>query len=333
MPAIVLTQQEVRDLLPMGECIELVARALTALARGQAQNPLRSAMKLPDGGKLLGMMPASLGSPRALGLKIVTVFPGNHGTPFDSHQGLVALFDPDDGRPILIADGSEITAIRTAAVSAVATRILAREDAHDLAIIGSGSQARTHLEAMRAVRPIERVRVHSLDRGRCEAFARRAAMATGIDVRVTPSAGEAVAGASIVCTVTSSRVPVVRGAWLASGAHVNAVGACIPAARELDADAVGRARVFVDSRESAKAEAGDILLARSEGAIDDAHVLGEIGELLCGAVEGRRSAMDVTLFKSLGLGVEDVIVAHHLHGAARARGVGVEVDLGGRRDG
>ncbi|MBZ5708073.1 ornithine cyclodeaminase family protein [Nannocystis pusilla] len=332
MTAVILTQREIRQLLPMAECIEQMAEVLTALTRDEATSPLRWGMRLP-GGAILGMMPAALHSRRALGLKVVAVFPGNHGTPLDSHQGLVTLFDADTGAPRAILDATEVTAIRTAAVSAVATRILSRETADDLALLGAGTQAWTHLEAMLCVRPLRRVRVYSATAASREVFARRAGERFPVEVRAAGSAREAVEGASIVCTTTSAREPVLAGAWLSPGTHVNAVGACVPSARELDAEAVARARLYVDRCESVLAESGDFLLARAEGAVDDAHILGELGELLCGACEGRRSDDDITLFKSLGLGVEDVAVAHYLHGRALATGVGVQVELGGRRRG
>ncbi|MCY0988769.1 ornithine cyclodeaminase family protein [Nannocystis sp. ILAH1] len=330
MTTVILTQREIRQLLPMAECVEQMAEVLTALARDEATSPLRWGMRLA-GGAILGMMPAALHSRRALGLKIVAVFPRNHGTPFDSHQGLVTLFDAETGAPRAILDATEVTAIRTAAVSAVATRALAREGADDLAILGAGTQAWTHVEAMLCVRPIRRVRVFSATQANREAFARQAEQRFAVEVRAVDSARAAVEGASIVCTTTSSREPVLLGEWLAPGTHVNAVGACVPAARELDARAVARARLYVDRCESALAESGDFLLARAEGTVGDAHILGELGELLCGECEGRRSAADITLFKSLGLGVEDVAVAHYLHGRALATGVGVQVELGGRR--
>lgn len=332
MTTVILTQREIRELLPMTECIEQMAEVLTALARDEATSPLRWGMRLP-GEAILGMMPAALHSRRALGLKVVAVFPRNHGSRLDSHQGLVTLFDPDTGEPRAILDATEVTAIRTAAVSAVATRALARADADELAILGSGTQAWTHLEAMLCVRPIRRVRIYSATPTRRHAFVRAAAGRFPVEVVAVDSAREAVEGASLVCTTTASREPVLAGAWLSPGTHVNAVGACVPEARELDAAAVARARLYVDRYESALAESGDFLLARGEGAVDDGHIVGELGELLCGACEGRRGDDEITLFKSLGLGVEDVAVAHYLHGRALATGSGVHVELGGQRRG
>lgn len=326
---LVLSQAQVRELLPMERCADLVAEALVELSAGRAVNPLRRGMLLPDTPNLLGMMPGYSRDARALGLKVVGVFPDNHGTGLDSHQGIVALFDASDGRPTAIFDGSEITAIRTAAASAVATRALAREDAGDLAILGSGTQARNHLEAMRCARELRRVRVFSPSAENREAFARRESARTGLEVRACATAREAVEGADLVCTTTSSREPVVLGSWLADGAHVNAVGACMPKARELDSDAVRRSRLFTDCRESARNEAGDYLIPLAEGAISEAHLLGELGEVLGGTLLGRTSPADVTCFESLGVAVEDLVVARFLLERGRELGVGTEVDLGG----
>lgn len=329
---LILGQDEVRRLLPMGECVDLMARALTALSAGRAVNPLRSVLRVPGDTRMLGLMPGYLAEPEALGLKVIALFPGNHGTRYDSHQGLVVLFDNRHGFPLAIMDASEITAIRTAAASGAATRLLAREDAADLAIIGSGTQARTHLEAMLAVRPLKRVRVFSTSPENRRSFARRESQRHGIEVVATDSAEEAVRGADIVCTTTSSAMPVVHGAWLAPGTHVNAVGACMPRARELDAAAVARSRMFVDRRESTLNESGDYRTALEEGAISAEHIRGEIGEVLLGQVPGRRSPDEITLFKSLGVAVEDLAAARHILERAQELELGTRVDFGGLRD-
>jgi ornithine cyclodeaminase len=216
-------------------------------------------------------------------------------------------------------------------VSGVATRALAREDAGDLALLGTGVQALTHLEAMLLARPIRRVRAWSRQPENVAAFADSARARFGVDVEAAASAQEAVAGADLICTVTSSREPVLKGEWIAAGAHVNAVGASQRTARELDGEAVRRASLFVDRRESALNEAGDFLLARAEGAVDDTHIRAEIGQVLSGAAPGRRSAEEITLFKSLGLAVEDVAAARHIHAAAERAGAGTRVELGGER--
>jgi ornithine cyclodeaminase/alanine dehydrogenase-like protein (mu-crystallin family) len=328
---LLLNQTEVDALLPMAECMDVMADALRALAAGDAILPLRTVVRLPDGRSAFGAMPAYLGHPAAVGIKVVSVFPENEGTRLDSHQGAVLLFEVEHGRLLAVMDASAITAIRTAAVSGAATRALARADATELALLGAGVQAMTHLEAMRLARPIERVRVWSRTAERARRFARRASERFELEVRPVESVAEAVADAAVVCTTTASREPVLRGEWLAPGTHVNAVGASLPSARELDSDAVRRARLYVDRRESALAEAGDVLGPLREGAITEAHIVGELGDLLLGRIEGRRSPAEITLFKSLGLAIEDVAAAHHIHAKAVAAGRGTRVELGGER--
>jgi ornithine cyclodeaminase/alanine dehydrogenase-like protein (mu-crystallin family) len=320
----------VRRLLPMDTCIDLMADALAGLARGNAANPLRSVLMLPfetAAPSALATMPAALGDPPALGVKIISVFPGNHEAGIESHQGFVLLFEPEHGSPVALIDAIQITAIRTAAVSGLAARLLARPDASDLAILGSGTQARSHLAAMRAVRPITRVRAWSPHRKRLEAFVEEA---TQPDLRVeaAPDARTAVRDADIVCTVTASREPVLHGAWLPDGVHVNAVGASQPTSRELDNEAVRRARLFVDRRESAVRESGDYLIPLREGVIDEDHIVAEIGEVAAGMVAGRESADEITLFKSLGLAIEDLAAARWVHQRAVETGAGTSVPLG-----
>ena len=332
MPVRILNTAQVTMLLPMEECVDVMSRVLAALARGDAIQPLRTILRLPHERGVFGVMPAQVDDPDAFGVKVITVFPGNEGSRFDSHQGAVLLFEPEHGTLAAIMDASAMTAIRTAAVSAVATRLLARDDAGDLAILGSGVQARTHLEAMRVVRKIRRVRVWSRHQTHQRAFAAWAGQRFGCEVETPASGRDAVAGADIICTVTSSRTPVLAGDWVAAGAHINAVGASLRDTRELDTDAVVQARLYVDRRESALNEAGDFLIPLAEGAITDAHILGEVGELLLGRAVGRQGPSDVTLFKSLGLAVEDVAAAHLVWGEAERRKVGTVVELGGLRE-
>jgi len=331
-PTVVLTPGEVRELLPMDECMDAVEAALRSLSGGRALNPLRQLIRLPNEGGILGMMPGYLEAPEAVGFKAIAVLAGNHGTKYDSHQGVVLLFDPQIGVPSAIMDASEVTAIRTAAASGVATRLLAREDADTLAILGSGVQARTHLEAMLIARPLKHVRIFSLERANCERFVRRMQGSTSAKIDVADSARDAVEGASIVCTVTSSKTPVVEGAWLSPGAHINAVGACFPTTRELDTAAVAASRMFGDRRESILNESGDFLLAKQEGAIGDDAILGEIGEVASGSIVGRASDADITLYNSLGVAVEDLAAATLVLKNARERGIGARVALGGLRD-
>ena len=299
------------------------------LGRDDAINPLRNGIRLPNDLGILGMMPGYMAQPHTFGLKVVSVFPGNHGTDYDSHQGVVVLFEVEHGCPVAILDASEITAIRTAAATGVATRLLAREDASDLAILGSGVQAGTHLEAMRVVRNIDRVRVYSPNAERLERFVTEARERHGVDATATSSAQAAVDGADIICTTTSAREPVLLGEWIAPGSHINAVGSSVRFTRELDTDAVVRSRLFVDRLESTLSEAGDFLFPKQEGAIDDDHIVGEIGDILLGKLPGRESPDEITLFKSLGLAVEDLAAADYVYKRAEAEGVGTTVDLGG----
>jgi ornithine cyclodeaminase/alanine dehydrogenase-like protein (mu-crystallin family) len=327
---LVIDGATVRRLLPMDKCIELMADALAGLARGNAANPLRSVLMLPfetAAPSALATMPAALGDPPALGVKIISVFPGNHDAGIESHQGFVLLFEPQHGSPVALIDAIEITAIRTAAVSGLATRLLAMPEASELAILGSGTQARSHLAAIRAVRPISRVRAWSPHRERLDAFVKEAAE-PDLLVEAAPDARTAVEGAHVVCTVTASREPVLEGAWLARGAHVNAVGASQPASRELDNEAVRRSRLYVDSRESASRESGDYLIPLREGAIGEDHIVAEIGEVAAGMAAGRGSADEITLFKSLGLAIEDLAAARWVHQRAVETGAGASVPLG-----
>ena len=240
---------------------------------------------------------------------------------------MVLLFDAERGNLRAVLDAESITAIRTAAASALATRLLAKDKAGDLALLGSGVQAETHLEALRIVRPLRRVRVWSRNPGHARAFAEAAAREHRLPVKAVPTPREAVEGADLVCTVTAASEPVLEGAWLSPGCHVNAVGACTPRARELDAAAVARGRFFVDRRESALAEAGDFLLAKEEGAVDEDHILGELGDLALGRIEGRTGPEDVTIFESLGLAVEDLASAELVLVRALERGMGERLDL------
>jgi len=324
MNVLVLSYADVVRLLPMEACIDVMADVLRATSRGGAVLPLRSVVWMPDRTGMIGLMPGFVDQPASLGLKVVSIFPGNHGTAYDSHQGVVMLFETQHGSPIAIIDASSITAIRTAAVSGVATRALARAGAGDLAILGAGVQAATHLAAMRAVRPIRRVRVWSRNRDHAQRFADAS---PGV-VEVMASARDAVAGADLICTTTAAREPILEGAWLTPGAHINAAGACFAATRELDTAAVVRARLIVDRLESALAESGDFLIPRAEGAIGNDHIAGELGDVLLGGLAGRRSDDEVTLFKSLGIAVEDLAAAHHIYTQALATGSGVSVPLG-----
>jgi alanine dehydrogenase len=328
---LILSQGDVERLLPMRECIAIMATTLATLARGDAILPLRTVIRIPQSSDAFGIMPAYLGSPKTIGAKIVTVYPGNHGTQLDSHQGAVLLFDSANGSLAALLDATAITTIRTAAASAVATRLLAREQASTLAIIGSGVQARAHVEAMCLVRPISSLRIWSRNSGNARELASFAREHFHLDASACGSGADAVRGADIVCTVTSSTEPVLRGEWLTPGTHVNAVGACTPNARELDSAAVVGSRLYVDRRESALKEPGDIVAPLHDGEIGPEHIVAEIGELLIGRGPGRRDDNEITLFKSLGLAIEDLAAASHVYEQAVRAGAGVNVELGGAR--
>jgi ornithine cyclodeaminase/alanine dehydrogenase-like protein (mu-crystallin family) len=302
MKVLVLSDRDVEELLPMERCIAVMEDALAALARGEVHNPLRQAIRAPGAPGLLGLMPAWRGGETPYyALKEVCVFPENPKRRLDTHLGAVILHSGETGQPLAFMNASAITAIRTAAVSAVATKLLAREDAAVLAIIGTGVQGRSHFSAIPLVRPIHEIRM--CGRG--------------------DSVEEAVRGADIVVTATSSREPILRREWLSPGVHINAVGSSIAAARELEAELVAEAMLFVDRRESTINESGDYLAAIEKGAT----IRAELGELLIGTAEGRKSESEITLFKSLGLAVEDLAAAAFLYDAAREQGRGTWVEF------
>ena len=338
MRTLLVSHREVAALLPMKECIDAMADAFRALAIGEASLPLRQVIKLPGSPNLFAMMPGQIGlSSRdrhrsALGAKVITVFPGNESTPLDSHLGVVLLFEAEMGQLLAILDASSVTAIRTAAVSGVATKLLSNPDAGDLAILGAGVQAMTHLEAMKTVRTLRRVRVWSRSFARSEQFVEKAKQKFGMTIEPMQSAQACVKDADLICTVTASRDPVLQGAWISPGAHINAVGAALPTARELDSEAVARSKVYVDRHESALAEAGDILIPISEGVFNADHIRGEVGGVLMGSEAGRESPDEITLFKSLGLAIEDLAAARHIYDKGVALGTGVWVSLGGMRE-
>ena len=319
---LVLGDDDVRGLLDMPSCIAAMEDALAGLARGELSMPLRSVVRSPGAAALLGLMPAHrAGAQPVFSLKEIVVAPGNPARGLDAHQGSVLLHDGETGELRAVLNASPITEIRTAAVSAVATRLLARPGSRVVAILGAGTQGRSHVEAMRAVVPEAEIRVASRSPERLRALA----AATGAEV--AGSAEEAVRGADVVCTATSSREPVVRRAWLRPGTHVNAVGASTPAARELDVETVAQAALFADRRESLFAESGEWLAAVEALGLGPEHVRAELGEVLVGARPGRESDDELTVFKSLGLAVEDLAAAELCVARARDRGVGVGVEF------
>jgi alanine dehydrogenase len=333
MKVLVADQKLVTELLPMDRAIDVIRQALTLLAGGDVVMPLRTMLELPRGDAVMGLMPSYLGGLGALGVKVISAFPANFGTEYDTHQGVVLVFGTERGILRAIVDATAVTAIRTAAVSGLVTDLLARPEADDLAIIGAGTQAHTHLQAMLAVRPVRRVRVFSVPAESAVAFAARESKLHGLAVEVAATGAEAVAGADLICTVTTATEPVLLGEWVSPGAHINAVGAYTPTTRELDSQLVARARLYADRRESLLAEAGEFLIPKGEGLIGDDHIVGEIGEVLLGRVPVRGSADEITLFKSLGLAIEDLAAAYSVYEAAKEQELGIWVEIGGRHFG
>jgi len=320
---LVLAARDVHELLGYRECADVMRQALAALARGQIQQPLRTVVRPRDAAGFMGLMPAY--SPDGYGLKAICVTPGNPAVGKDAHQGGVMLFAADTGEPLALVNASAITEIRTAAVSAVATGLLARAGAAELAIIGTGVQGRAHAHALAATRPLTGIRMAGRDVARARKVAAELAEALGLPVTAAGSVPEAVDGAGIVVTATSSAQAVLRREWLAAGSHVNAVGACLPHAREIDTATMAEAAVFADSRESVRSESGDYLLAAQEGA--DNPVRAELGELLTGTASGRADDDEITVFESLGLAAEDLAAASYLYREATRIGAGTSADF------
>ena len=323
----VLRGTEVRQLLPMAECIDLMHRTMIAVSERRVVLPLRSVMVMPGELGMLGNMPGYLADPECFGVKLVSLIPRNKPPQYSSHLGLVLLFEAEHGCPVALLDAATITAIRTAAASGLATRLLARPDAGDLALLGAGEQAQSHLEAMLAVRTLRRIRVWARDRDKAAEFAHAEGARHGIVIETASTVREAVGGADLICTVTKAREPILLGEQLAPGVHLNVVGSSIAAAAEIDTPAVVKSRFFVDCRESTVNEGGEYLRALKAGAITPEHILAEIGEVANGSKIGRHSPSDVTLYKSLGIAPQDLASAHYVLGKARAAGVGQVIDF------
>jgi ornithine cyclodeaminase/alanine dehydrogenase-like protein (mu-crystallin family) len=332
MRVLVLSHRDVLAALPPQQCADAMAAVLAGHARGETFMPLRSVMMPPDAPGFMGLMPGwSRGhgdGTAAFSLKAVCILPGNPARGLDAHQGLVTLFDGETGIPTAILDASAVTAVRTAAVTAVATGALARPDATTLAVLGAGVQARAHLRALAGVRAFEHVWVYSPTAAHAQEVAGQASEAGLAGVTVAASAQEALRDADVVVTVTSAREPVLRREWLKPGAHLNAVGASSPQNREIDTATVAASVLFCDSRESLQNEAGEFRLAVTEGLITGVdHVRAELGEVLAGTAAGRRDAGELTMFRSLGLAVEDLAAAQVAVAAATELGIGTEVEL------
>lgn len=328
MRILVLNHDQITQLLPISRCIDVMAGALESLARGLVHMPLRMAILPPDANGMMALMPAyQSGGRAAYGLKAICMFPNNVALGKDAHQGAVLLFSAVTGELRAVVNASAVTAIRTAAVSGLATKLLARKNACDLAIIGAGVQAREHLKAMATVRPLQRVRVADLVPERARHLAAEMAAYFPFAIEAAANAETAVRNADIIVTVTNSSKPVLQREWISDGAHINLVGACTPKAREADSATMAAAKLYVDRRESTLNESGDYLLAAEEGAVGPKHIRGEIGELLTGNAVGRTSDREITVFKSLGVAVEDLAAAEYLYGEAEQKHLGTWIDF------
>ena len=329
-PMLVINRRDVESLIDLDELVDALAPAMVELSAGNVSLPPRIAADVPARSAFVGVMPTYLPSSESLVVKLVSVFPQNDALGLESHQAVIAVFDAGTGVVEAIMDGSYITATRTAAGSALATRLLARGDAHVLALLGTGVQARAHARAIPRVRPVREIRVAGRNREKAATMARELSDELDLKVVAVASYEDAASGADIVCTATHSTEPVLRWQWLRAGAHVNSVG-LNPAGRELDDDTVANALVVVESRGSALAPppagANDLLWPIRDGRIAESHVHAEVGELISGAKPGRTSAEQVTLYKSVGVAVQDAVAARLVLEKARGRGMGTEVAL------
>jgi len=306
MDPVFLNKEKIASLLSMNECISVMEEMFCSLSKGERLQPLRSMMWLPDKSGLLGMMPGYSIKDGVMGIKLISVFHANSQSGHPSHQGVVILFDAKHGQPLMMFDAGEITGIRTAAASAVATKYLARSDAEVLGIIGSGEQAERHVESMMLVRKIKQINVWSRNELNALRLAEKMMNRHRVFLNVKKNASDAVQDADIVCTVTSSQEPVVLADWIQPGTHVNAVGSSTPKARELDTALITKSKLFTDCFESIFNEAGDFLIPKKEGVIGNDHVRAELGDVILGMKKGRENRDEITVFKSLGIAAEDI---------------------------
>ncbi len=308
----VIEREEVARRLSYDICIPIVRQAMIAFSKGQTRQHLRSIIPLAHG-HLFGIMPGAMGDSAVFGAKLISIFPENFAKGRQSHQGVVVLFDPESGAPVCVVHAGEITAIRTAAASAVATDALARANASRLTILGYGEQAATHARALLKVRKIEAVKVWGRSPERTESFCRRMSSELGIAFSSATGVESAVSDADIICTVTGAQEPVLKGAWVPAGTHVNLVGSSMAGPAEVDSEFVVRSRFIADSREGVLQQGAEFLRAKATGMIGDDHVVGEIGQVLAGDIVGRRTDQDITAYKSLGHVVQDLASAWALY--------------------
>ncbi|MGA3211526.1 MAG: ornithine cyclodeaminase family protein [Terriglobales bacterium] len=307
-----IDREEVARRLTYEVCIPIVRRAMIAFSKGETKQLLRSIIPLSEG-RIFGVMPGAMGAHATFGAKLISVYQENFARGLPSHQGLVVLFDPESGAPVCVADAGEITAIRTASASAVATDALAREDARRLALLGYGEQAATHARAISKVRDLDSIVVWGRSPERCKAFAERMQAEFEAPVATASEVQEAAAEADIICTLTSAADPILKGEWVRPGTHLNLVGSGYAGPSEVDIDLVVRSRFIADSREGVLSQGAEFLRAKAAGLVADEHIVAEIGQVLAGEIEGRRSADEITVYKSLGHVVQDLACAWALY--------------------
>jgi ornithine cyclodeaminase len=324
----VLSAEDVRRALPMADAVQAVKDAFRQFSAGQAEMPLRSRVEVAEAGGIALFMPAYLRGSRELAVKAVSVFPRNPERQLPTIHALVIAFDSETGAPTALLEGAALTALRTGAASGAATDVLANSEARVATIFGSGVHARTQLEAVCAVRPVERVWIYSLDAATAEAMARHARQhMPGVEVRLAETPTQAVAQADVICTATTSSIPVFPDSAVRPGTHINAIGGYTPEMQEVDPDTVARARLFVDSRVAALAEAGDLIQPIRQGRIGEDWIQAELGEVIAGTHPGRVSQDEITLFKSVGLAVQDAVAAGAILRRAETLGLGQIVEI------
>ncbi len=324
---IILSNEDVAALLTMQQAIDVVSDAMIEVAEGKTTLPLRSIVPVGDG-NFMGIMPGVMQQPACFGIKLVSLYPNNPKSGFSSHQGAMVLFEKEHGAAIAMMNADLLTAIRTAAASAVATRVLARKNASQLTIVGTGEQAVFHLEAMLSVRAIENVIIAGRSLESAERFVENATIKfPELNLSATRDIRQAVKDADIICTVTAADEPLLFGEWISPGTHLNVVGSSVPSKREIDTELLSRARLLVDYRASTMAQAGEFIRAIDEGAISADHIVAEIGEVISGEISGRITTNDITLYRSLGVAAQDLATAHYVLIKAKEAGRGIKVTL------
>lgn len=323
----IITESEVEKHLSTPECIEAMRAAMIAVSKGDVHLPIRQFMPIDGAPGKMAIMPGVIGEPHCFGIKLVCKYDREPSSPYGTHVGMVLVFDAKKGLPLAMIEGSSLTAIRTAAASALATDLLARKDASRLLVIGCGEQAHRHIHSMRAVRDLKSVAVWGRNKERTAAFAQEASQSEGLSATVASSLEDAVADADLICTTTSSKDPILKGDWLTPGTHVNLVGSAIPTTAEADEACVVRSKFFVDYRPAAMAAAGEFLRALETGAVTENHIAAEIGEVAMGGKPGRENDEEITLYKSLGVSAQDLAAAHILYEKADKNGFGLSVEM------